>query len=63
MLWVPLSYWSRFSGKIFKFFTNQRSVGMDTKKMDTGVYVHVTDMYVDMDTKFLKNRDMDMDTR
>ena len=23
MLWVPLSYWSRFSGKILKFFTNE----------------------------------------
>ena len=34
---------------------------MDTNLMDTGVHVHVTDM----DTRFLKNRDMDvdMDTR
>ena len=31
-------------------FYGQRSVDMDTKKMDTGVHVHVTDMDVDMDT-------------
>ena len=39
----------------------ERSVDMDTNLMDTGVHVHVTDM----DTRFLKNRDMDvdMDTR
>ena len=28
----------------------QRSVDMDTKKMDTGVHVHVMDMDVDMNT-------------
>ena len=37
----------------------QRSVDMDTKKMDTGVHVHITDM----DRDFSKNRDMDIDTR
>ena len=34
---------------------------MDTNFMDTGVNVHVTDMDVDMDTRFLKTRDMDVD--
>ena len=28
---------------------------MDTKKMDTGVHVHVTDMDVDMDSKHMNS--------
>ena len=39
----------------------QRSVDMDTNFMDTGVYVHVTNMVMDMDMRFLKTRDTDMD--